>query len=230
MPGKPTHFTVSLKDLTAAPPSERVLEFVSAALDGDESAKADFYNVFRPLVERWIAKWNAKSGSVKRPDADDDCQDVLVRLIYGDRRAAAVDFTSHQSPLRQWLNYVGPTRRSLYKFVQYNANFYFRDLRRSARPQALDNPVGLEDLVEAEPGLTLEERSQLRRCSRTCWRKMNPSHREVLENVGIEGRTQSETADKLGVSEATVSRWLRDASKNFRACLEENCPEYLLPF
>jgi RNA polymerase sigma factor (sigma-70 family) len=213
---------------------------VEALLHGDKRAEAKFFEVFQPFVKGWIAKWNAsyfRSLGLKGCDTEDDCQNVLIRLIYGDRYSS--DFTTHVSPLRQWLDYPGPTRKSLYRFVQWNSNFYLRDLRRRAGfstvpmgvSESNGNPGGCCEMApEQETGLTEEERLQLRRCSRQCWRKMNPSHREVLESVGVMGLSQSETAVKLDVSEATISRWLREAIKRFRECLEENCPEELLPF
>lgn len=235
-----TDFHLSSRDLTVVPPPDHVVRLVEALLDGDKGAEAAFYEVFHPLLKAWIVKWNAvyfRSLGLKGCDAEDDCHNVLIRLIYGDRYSG--DFTVHESPLRQWLDYNGPTRKSLYRFVQWNANFYLRDLgRRIGFPgqaevlsrQAGDPSGSAETAVETEGGLTEEERLQLRRCSRKCWRKMNPSHREVLESVGVMGLSQSETARRLGVSVATISRWLRDATKKFRECLEENCPEELLPF
>jgi len=240
MPTQATDFHLSPEDLTVVPPPDHVTSLVQALLDRNKEAEAQFYEVFRPLVKGWITKWNAtyfRNLGLKRCDADDDCQDVLIRLIYGDRYRG--EFSPHESPLRQWLDYDGPTRKSLYRFVEWNANFYLRDLRRRSDfsvargkvRQSEGNPNSYaETAVEQAGGLTEEERLHLRRCSRHCWRKMNPSHREVLESVGVMGLSQSEAALKLGVSEATVSRWLRDATTKFRQCLEENCPEELLPF
>lgn len=240
MPTQATDFHLSPKDLTVVPPPNHVTRLVEALLEGNKEAETKFYEVFQPLVKGWIAKWSAvyfRSLGLKGCDAEDDCQNVLIRLIYGDRYSG--DFSSHESPLRQWLDYGGPVRKSLYRFVQWNSNFYLRDLRRrtgfSATQvgvlQSAGNYSGCSEIaVEQEGGLTEEEKLHLRRCSRQCWGKMNPSHREVLESVGIMGLSQSETAASLGVSEATISRWLRDATKKFRECLEENCPEELLPF
>jgi RNA polymerase sigma factor (sigma-70 family) len=240
MPIQALDFHLSPKDLTVVPPPDCVTGLVEALLDGNKEAEKKFYELFQPLVKGWIVKWNAvyfRSLGLTGCDVEDDCQSVLIRLIYGDRHSG--DFTTHESPLRQWLDYAGPTRKSLYRFVQWNANFYLRDLRRRSgfhgKTEALShsegNPGGVSEVaVGQEGGLTEEERLQLRRCSRKCWRMMNPSHREVLESVGIMGLSQSETARRLGVSEATISRWLREATKKFRECLEENCPEELLPF
>lgn len=240
MPTHTTDFHLSARDLTVVPPPGHVITLVEALLQGDKEAEAKFFEVFQPMVKGWIARWNAVyfwSIGLKGCDAEDDCQNVLIRLIYGDRYSG--DFAAHESPLRQWLDYRGPTRKSLYRFVQWNANFYLRDLRRrtgfpgqaETLSRSAGNPGGLAEIaVEQEGGLTEEERQQLRRCSRQCWRKMNPSYREILESVGVLGLSQSETARRLGVSEATISRWLRDAIKRFRECLEENCPEELLPF
>lgn len=240
VPNQMIHFHILIKDLTLVPPPDHVVRFVEALLQGDKGAEAKFFEVFQPLVKGWIAKWNAsyfRSIGLKGCDAEDDCQNVLIRLIYGDRYSG--DFSAHESPLRQWLNYDGPTRKSVYRFVQWNANFYLRDLRRRSgfadQAEALchssGNPGSLAEIdIAQEGGLTEEERLQLRRCSRQCWRKMNPPHRAVLESVGVMGLSQSETALRLDVSEATISRWLRDAMKKFRQCLEEHCPDELLPF
>jgi RNA polymerase sigma factor (sigma-70 family) len=238
MPTQTTDFHLSTRDLRVVSPPDNVTMLVEALLGGDKGAEGKFFEVFHPLVKSWIVRWNAiyfRSLGLKGCDVEDDCQYVLMRLIYGDRYSG--DFTAHESPLRQWLDYDGPRSKSLYRFVQTNANFYLRDLRRRTRlPASRFSPVVVsgnpgdcsEEAFAPESGLTAEEQLQLRTCSRKCWRKMNASYREVLESVGVMGFSQSETARRLGVSEATISRWFRDAAKKFRACLEENCPEEVL--
>ena len=146
MPTLTTDFHLSVRDLTVVPPLDHVTRLVEALLGGDKGAEAKFYEVFQPLVKGWVVKWNTvyfRSLGLKGCDAEDDCQNVLIRLIYGDRYSA--DFTAHESPLRQWLDYDGPTRKSLYRFVQWNANFYLRDLRRRAgftgKAEALSHPA-----------------------------------------------------------------------------------------
>jgi len=190
-------------------------------------------------VKKWAQRWNK---SYLRPfglrpfDEEDDSQNVLLRLIYGDR--FSVQYRACESPLKSWLDFNGPRKKSLYKFVQWNVNLYLRDLRRATisvdTRTEFSNPGNPTDLIERNSegtdALTLEERSQLRRCSSMCWQKLHPAHREMLELVGVMGHSQSEAAQRLGIAEATASRWIREAMKKFRACLRENCPEELLPF
>lgn len=234
MPTDATFTAPAPRDLALTPPPEHVIALVQGLLAGHKAAEAKFYEAFQPLVKGWIGKWNAtyyRAFGLRGLDEEDTCQNVLMRLMYGDRFASG-KFENHDSPLRQWLEFDGERSKSLYRFVQWSANFYVRDLRRVAKPiEASPAVESAEEKAEADPGgLNTEERWQLRRCSRTCWGKLNPSHREVLEWVGVMGWTKAETALKLGVSEATIGRWYRDAAGKFRSCLEENCPEDLLPF
>ncbi len=230
---------LTLKELAAVPPCEEAIALVEEVLSGNKDAQARFYEVFRPVVQECVRKWNAR---FFRPfglgplDKEDDSQHVLMRLIYGDRFAGG--YSQCESPLKSWLDYEGARKRSLYKFVQWSVHLYLRDLRRGKIPNVSPensrdpgNPG--DDFAKSFDGidpLTIEERSQLRRCSSMCWQKLHPAHQQMLELVGVMGYAQSEAAQRLGISEATASRWLREATKRFRTCLEENCPEELLPF
>jgi RNA polymerase sigma factor (sigma-70 family) len=160
----------------------------------------------------------------------------MVRLMYGDRFTG--EFRPHESPLMRWLQYRGERKMSLYRFVQWNVNHYLRDLLRANGNQVFwnsnlpttqrgeESPV----IVTFSDTLGSEEQLQLRRCIRFCWKEMNPWYREVLELVGVMGYSQTEAAQKLGISVATVNRWFSAARHDLRTCLEYNCPERILPF
>jgi RNA polymerase sigma factor (sigma-70 family) len=220
-------FSLTPADLAKVPPSEEVVALVRELLAGSQSAQAKFYEVFQPVIQNCIRKWNSeylKPFNLPRFDTEDACQDALVKLIYGDH--GAVKSSPTESVLTKWLDYEGPRRKSLYKYVEWNIHFQLMELRRTnQRKRSL-----LTDLSEEEPELTPEERLQLQRCANRCWKGLNPSHREVLEFVGLLGHTQAETARILGVGEATISRWLKDATRSFRHCLQDSCPEELLSF
>ncbi|AFM26054.1 helix-turn-helix domain-containing protein [Desulfomonile tiedjei] len=233
------NFKVTVKDLIAVPPPESVVVLVVALLDGNRNAQAVFFEVMTPIVKQFVRKWNAnhcRPLGLPTLDEDDDCQNVMMRLIYGERVSGTV--RECDSPLKNWLNYDGERKRSLYRYVQWNVSFYLRDLRRNsdfrirgdnARRQG-EAPGNAQE-TEARDHLVLseEERFYLRRCTRTCWERLNLAHQEVLESISL-GFSQAQAAQRLGVSEATVSRWLRDAARQFRDCLEHNCPAELLPF
>lgn len=231
--------TLSMKKLASVPPCEEAVALIEQVLSGNTEAQARFYEVFRPVVQECVRKWNARlfrPFGLRLMDQEDDAQHVLMRLIYGDRFSS--EYRQSESPLKSWLSYDGPRRKSLYRFVQWNVHLYLRDLRRGNKPLAAgeysDNPGNPGNDFEKTPdgihSLTIEERSHLRRCSGMCWQKLHPAHQQVLEFVGVMGYSQTEAAQRLGISEATASRWLREATRQFRTCLEENCPEELLPF
>lgn len=230
--------SATFEDVIAVPPAEATIALVQGVLAGQKEAEARFYEIFLPLVRQVIRKWNA---AYCRPqgrtpvDEDDESQAILIRLIYGGQKPN--DKEEGEGPLLKWLQYDGPRRKSLYRYVQWNAHFYLRDVNRrnnSINPQFAGWPNPLEStdghLLHVQNQLSDEERWQLRRSIRKCWQGLNPSHREVLETVGLMGLTQAETALKLGVAESTISRWLKEATRRLETCLRENCPEELLPF
>lgn len=230
---------LTVKELAAVPPCEETIALVEQVLSGNKEAQARFYELFHPVVKECVSKWNARHFrpfGLRPLDEEDDSQHVLMRLIYGDRFSG--EYRQCESPLKSWLHYDGARRKSLYRFVQWNVHLYLRDLRRGNNH---DTPWGNfhnpgnpgDDFAKSPDGidpLTIEERSQLRRCASTCWHRLHPAHQQMLELVGVMGYPQSEAAQRLGIAEATASRWLREAMKRFRTCLEENCPEELLPF
>jgi RNA polymerase sigma factor (sigma-70 family) len=230
---------LTLKELAAVPPCEEAIALVEQVLSGSREAQARFYETFRPMVQECVRKWNARHFrpfGLRPLDEEDDTQHVLMRLIYGDRLSS--EYRQCESPLKSWLDYDGPRRKSLKGFVLRSVELYLRDLRRGENPLAVGeyshNPGNPGDDFERSPDgvdpLTIEERSHLRRCSSMCWQRLHPAHQQMLELAGVMGYSQSEAAQRLGISEATASRWLREAIKQFRTCLEENCPEELLPF
>jgi len=232
------HFTA--QELATAPPPHLVTMLVSEVLRGNNDARAKFYEAFSPIVKRFIRKWNIQHYEplgFHTLDEANTCQTVMLRLIYGDRLTAA-GFSESESPLQGWLDYDGPRSMSLYRYVQRNVGHYLRDLRRNSNagkdlyslPNASETTAAPEAMLDADAGFTAEERAQSRHCSRACWGAMNPFYREVLEHVAVMGFSQAETAQKMGVAEATISRRLRDATRKLRDCLENSCPEELLPF
>lgn len=230
---------VSISDLTMVPPPKVVTRLVKQLLAGDKDAEATFYTSFDPLVRRFVRNWHATCFSVSGHclmNEEDEYQNVMVRLMYGDRFAG--EFRPHESPLKRWLQYRGDRKMSLYRFVQWNVNHYLRDLLRSNGNRAFSDsafttnrsPEERQVIETFSDTLGFEEQLQLRRCIRFCWKEMNPWYREVLELVGVMGHSQTETAQKLGISVATVNRWFSAARHDLRLCLEHNCPERILPF
>lgn len=230
--------TVSFAELATVPPPRVVTRLVRQLLAGDKEAEAVFYQAFDPLVRRFVRNWHAQCfrGAGPVMTEEDEYQYVMVRLMYGDRFTG--EFRPHESPLTRWLNYRGDRSMSLYRFVQWNVNHYLRDLLRTngnrafwesdlTANQSPDESSALETATEA---LSFEEQLQLRRCIRFCWKEMNPWYREVLELVGVTGHSQTEAAQKLGISVATVNRWFSAARRDLRTCLEYNCPARILPF
>lgn len=229
---------VSFTDLAAVPPPKVVTQLVKQVLAGDKDAETVFYESFDPLVRRFVRNWHAKCFSTSNylMNEEDEYQNVMVRLMYGDRFTG--EFRPHESPLKRWMQYRGERKMSLYRFVQWNVNHYLRDLLRANGKETVGQGNGIIDGSAGEGALLenfsetlgLEEQVQLRRCVRFCWKEMNPWYREVLELVGVMGYSQTETAQKLGISVATVNRWFGAARNDLRMCLEYNCPERILPF
>jgi len=222
----PDGFHLTVEELATVPVPYPVVRLVDAVLARNKDAEEAFYQILLPVVRHFIHRGNTGRWGptgIHSHDDQDTCQDVLVRLMFGDS-VTPRNPVPRESPLKAWLQYDGSRRMSLYRYVQKHVYWYVIDQRRRHRCSATDAlaPTG-------EP-LTPEQEVQLASCCRKCWGMMTPWQREILEHVAVMGHSLSEAASKLGTSEATASRWLKKAKAAFRNCLEQNCPGELLPF
>jgi RNA polymerase sigma factor (sigma-70 family) len=224
---------IDSSDLGAYPPPHEVVELVEQTLGGDKRAREIFYRSFEPIIKRQVQKWMDRErhgGASRLFSAEDYCQETMMRIIYGVRKGK--EYTDHASPLKNWLDFEGPRRMSLLRYINWQTVHYMRDLIRT---EIANNSDEQEEYIsdtdhQTPETLTSEERLQLRSCSRKCWQNLPPSYRETMERVGLMGYSQHETAKQLKVAESTISRWLDKATQSFRSCLENTCPEELLPF
>jgi RNA polymerase sigma factor (sigma-70 family) len=219
---------LTMTELKTVPPPPLVIEVVEEILKGNREAERVFYEAFRPHVEKLVRRWNWQRYGEARMGpctAEDTTQDVLVHLLYG-KKSGAQDLANH-SPLKKWLDFDGPNKKSLYRYAMGNAHYCLRDLGKA---HVLDHQrtVRVDTLPECPHSNGPGKQADFKRCFRECWRRLNPSYREVLDKVCLEGLSQVEVASRLGVGEATISRWLRDAKKVFWKCLGSECPEDLI--
>ncbi len=212
------------EDFYLSPPPRDLISLVSSALDGDSIALERLSTFLLPIIKKIVCLWNRsyyKPMGMYIIDEDDDVQNALIRLLYGDRLAKG-DYASHTSPLCEWVNYEG-RRKSFFKYAQYNILKYVRDLRRAERPILMGE--NLPDPADDTP--SPETLTHHKRCISDCLASLSPAHRDVLNRKSILNQTQSQMAQDIEVAETTISRWLSKAIVCFKECLTMNCPDAL---
>jgi RNA polymerase sigma factor (sigma-70 family) len=225
-----SNFLVTDRELKSGPPPDSVIRLVQQVVAGNREAEAHFYEVFQPLVLKWIQKL---AGKVIAPvplstlTKDDAWQRALTRLIYGDESSQAPG--DKNSPLRKWLEFEGPRRMSLYTYVRRNVEFFFKDFASAYALMRTRELRGLESVIGGYKDSSFERRVQLTRCINECLELLSPQARTIIVSVYYEGYTQADTARMLGMNEPTFSRHCRKAEEQFSALVKQNCPQEVLP-
>jgi RNA polymerase sigma-70 factor (ECF subfamily) len=152
------------------------------ALDGDDEAFAPLYRQLRPLVRRYLRRWQVPAGSLC-----DATQDVFLRMHLGRQ-----SFQRGQRVVPWLLQVTHNVARD-------------RGRRARSRPHhqadALDEhqlPVSAPD---AEEQLLALER---RRAIRSAIARLPASQRGVVELVSIEGLTPAEAGARTGATGLAV--------------------------
>lgn len=214
---------VTEKDLRTVPPPDSVIKLVQQLVAGNREAEADFYKVFQPLVSRWIHRLGGKRHSPERmsiPSRYDAVESAMARLIYGQI------LEGRNSPLRKWLDFKGPNRMSLYRYVRTNVEYFFKDFAIGyAALRTREFRGEAEPVICGGADCSVERRVQLNRCIQQCMENMSSEARTIIIKVFYEGHTQAEVAHMLNMNEVTFSRRCRKAVEQFSNLVRENCPE-----
>ncbi len=221
-----SNFLVTEEELRSGPPPDSVIRLVQQVVAGNKEAEAYFYQVFQPLVSKWIQKFGGKRPSsqpMSMPTRYDAVEIAMVRLIYGQGR-------DKDSPLRRWLDFEGPRRMSLYRYVRTNLEFFFKDFADGYSMMRKREPRGLESVIDGYRDSSFERRTQRTHCINECLELLSPQARTIIVGVYYEGYSQTEMARKLGMNDPTFSRHCRKAVEEFSALVKQNCPEDVLPF
>lgn len=165
----------------------------------------------RPLSPGWLAHyrelvgaWTRRTGSTA--DAEDAAHDSIVNLLSAG--SAAVE--------------VNNPRAYLHRSVQNRLTDVYR------QNQLLDT-VPLHELHDAEHPLQSDPDAQLRTSQllaslKTALIELPPKCRQVFLLHRLEGYTQQEIAQHLGISVNMVEKYMIRAVRHLRECLRHHSP------
>lgn len=149
------------------------------------------------LFVRWMPvalQWCRRLGG-PRVDADQAAQEVFMVVL---RKVAQVE---SEAAFPRWLFAV--TRRVL------------AQQRRSAWPNRWDPSSPIESATAVSSGVAVQEAHERRRLVWEALESMPQEQREILTLCDIEGRTDPEAADILGIPVGTAKSRLRRARYTF---------------
>jgi RNA polymerase sigma factor (sigma-70 family) len=185
-------------------------------------------------------------------EGKDDLQRLYMYIIFGCREDSKGRLSENKPPLLTWLeNMEDPKKaRNIKQYVICVANKYLKDLHRNViRGRGKERPVTWDDETENNDGdqagahaekerqiqfrarqladlETLNE-DKIRDGVRKCLDLMPQEEREALLVRFHEGGTQAQYAMEVGVSEATVSRRVKNGKQKFEQLLDCICPGLL---
>lgn len=149
-----------------------------------------FVRLYAPRILEWCRHWG-----LQKADAEDVCQDVLLRVF---RQMRTFEYQRGKS-FRAWLKTVA--RRALLDWTDARRK-PGRGAGDSASQDALDSVEAREDLVarlEAE-----FDRELLEAAADRVKRRVDPSTWEAFRLTAIEGLSGAEAADRIGLKVANV--------------------------
>jgi RNA polymerase sigma factor (sigma-70 family) len=156
----------------------------------DAPAWEQFVRRYGPQMFEWCRRWG-----LQRADAEDVCQDVLLRVA---RQMRAFEYEKGKS-FRAWLKTL--TRRALADWFE-TAQRPGRGAGRASIQEVLDSVEAREDLVariDAEFDLELLEVAAARVKSR-----VDPSTWEAFQLTAVEGISGAQAAERIRVKVANV--------------------------
>lgn len=167
------------------------------AVDRDRSAFETFFDYFAPKVKAY--------SYAKQPGADlmadELVQDVMLKVW-----DKAHTYKPELSSVSTWL-------------FTLSRNCRIDQLRRAKNTVPLDSDdIWYEEAISPDPFLTLQQQkadSGIRQCMNT----LPEEQSQVLTKVYIQGKTQQQTADELGLPLGTVKSRVRLALKKLENCL-----------
>lgn len=170
----------------------------------DDSALAQLVDLSLPVVLRWCVRLGGSG--VNAEDAAHDTLEVVLDRLHS---------LQHAEAYQVWL--YGCTRRVL---------------ARHRRVAWIKRWVPGASVERADPELDpygQSARAQTVRQVRAAMEKLTLEHREVLVLCDLEGRTNTEAAEMLGVPPNTVRSRLNRARANLRELVTELRPDNIVP-
>jgi RNA polymerase sigma-70 factor (ECF subfamily) len=205
------------------PDAANTQQLIASAQAGDAAATGALLERHRAAVRRLVALRMDRAVQ-GRVDASDIVQDALVEA----NRRMAEYLRDPRMPFHLWLRKIatdrlidahrrhhGAARRSVDRERAISESMY-------SDRSAMDLAVQLRDHRELTPAAVVL-RQELARRLRDAIERLEPVDREMIEARHVEGLTNHEVAQALGMSEpAAGMRYLR-AVRRLRAMLDE-CP------
>jgi RNA polymerase sigma factor (sigma-70 family) len=166
--------------------------------------------LFYPQIERAALRllYRLNNRLIER---DELTHVMWIFIANGQRLRKDGSFSEVAHPLLEWSS--GP-KRSLKRYIGFRLREYRREL-----PRMLTRREQTENVANETPFIDTyaEERERFREC----WACFSETDKRVFDAVLIQGRSQSEVAQLLSESPATVSRRITRIRDAFRALAQE---------
>jgi RNA polymerase sigma-70 factor (ECF subfamily) len=174
-----------------------LVEALARTANGDQAAYQVLYHATSAKLYGIIVR------IVKRADLSEDVlQEVFIRVWL---KAGTYD-RGQGSPIT-WLAMI--------------ARNCALDVARPRQTSSLEDHPELMDLPADDDPAGDCERNDASRRLQACLRRLRPERREAVLLAFYNGSTREEIARQLGLSAATVKRWLRQSLDQLRSTLEE---------
>ena len=192
-------------------------EFLRRLKGGDDAAWFELWEVFGPALERMVERFAHRCFT---PDTVRDVsQETLMRLAREIHRFDPERGTRFSTWLFQIAKHV------------VSGEFAYRNAKKrgsGVRPGAIDpgaEPVGDGPQAPVEYERTVF-RAKVYRAMRLAEQRLDFLPFEVYKAKILQGMLSKDIAKAMGVSEATVSRYIRKARETVRRTIEEVVHEY----
>ncbi len=171
---------------------QAVAELVSKAQQGDQTAFADLYEQYRPLVYRFLRRRLDGSDEI----VEDLAEDVFVKVYEKLDR-----YVERGLPFTAWL----------YRIAHNHLVDYLRSLPRMAA-HSLDEVAEVPEVAAAAAYRQVLDRQSLE----PAMARLTPEQRQAVELRFIEGMSVAETAASMGRSDEAVKKLQARALTNLR--------------
>lgn len=172
------------------------------------------YDEFHPRIRRYI------SNMVGEGEAEDVTQEVFIKV-----NRALAEFRG-ESKLSTWVYRIATnTALDRLRSSAYHEN------QKSVTEEGIEELLDDQNIWTGEKVPVLEwqvVRKEMGECIQDYIRKLPENYRIVLALSELEGLSNKETADILGVTTGTVKIRLHRARERLKKDLIENCPSYWL--
>jgi RNA polymerase sigma-70 factor (ECF subfamily) len=171
---------------------QAVAELVSKAQQGDQTAFADLYEQYRPLVYRFLRRRLDGSDEI----VEDLTEDVFVKVYEKLDR-----YVERGMPFTAWL----------YRIAHNHLVDYLRSLPRMAA-HSLDEVAEVPEVAASAAYRQVLDRQSLE----PAMARLTPEQRQAIELRFMEGMSVAETAAAMGRSDEAVKKLQARALANMR--------------